>query len=49
MKILNSTRADIPVDMQDYWIQNKDRLGLTGKFLPDDSNLRSKFPDLPRS
>lgn len=39
LRILDRTRADIPRDMQDYWISNKDRLGLTGKFLPDDSNL----------
>ena len=39
MRILDRTRADIPRDMQDYWIANQERLGLTGKFLPDDSNL----------
>jgi len=39
LKILDRTRADIPRDMQDYWIANQERLGLTGKFLPDDSNL----------
>jgi len=39
LKILDSTRADIPEDLQDYWIQNQDRLGLKGKFLPDNSNL----------
>jgi len=39
LRILDRTRADIPRDMQDYWISNKERLGLTGKFLPDDSNL----------
>ncbi len=39
LKILDSTRADIPTDLQDYWIKNQDRLGLKGKFLPDDSAL----------
>jgi hypothetical protein len=40
LKILDSTRADIPEDLQQYWIQNKERLGLKGKFLPDDSKLK---------
>ena len=39
LKILDSTRADIPEDLQQYWIDNQERLGLKGKFLPDDSNL----------
>ena len=39
LKILDSTRADIPFDIQDYWVANQDRLGLKGKFLPDDSKL----------
>lgn len=39
LKILDSTRADIPEDLQSYWIQNQERLGLKGKFLPDNSNL----------
>jgi hypothetical protein len=39
LKILDSTRADIPEDLQSYWINNQGRLGLKGKFLPDDSNL----------
>ena len=39
LKILDSTRADIPIDIQDYWIANQDSLGLKGKFLPDTSNL----------
>lgn len=39
LKILDSTRADIPEDLQQYWIDNQDRLGLKGKFLPDDSKL----------
>jgi hypothetical protein len=40
LKILDSTRADIPYDLQDEWRARKDNLGLTGKFLPDDSKLR---------
>ena len=39
LKILDSTRADIPEDLQQYWIENQERLGLKGKYLPDDSNL----------
>jgi hypothetical protein len=39
LRILDSTRADIPLDLQEYWIANQSRLGLKGKFLPDDSNL----------
>lgn len=39
LKILDRTRADIPEDLQEYWIKNKNRLGLKGKFLPDNSNL----------
>jgi hypothetical protein len=39
IKILDSTRADIPEDLQSYWIKNQERLGLKGKFLPDNSNL----------
>ena len=41
LKILDSTRADIPEDLQQYWIDNQQRLGLKGKFLPDDSKLVS--------
>lgn len=39
LKTLDSTRCDIPEDLQTYWIDNQDRLGLTGKFLPEESNL----------
>ena len=39
LKILDSTRADIPEDLQSYWIENQERLDLKGKFLPDNSNL----------
>ena len=42
LKILDSTRADIPQHLQSYWIKNQDRLGLKGKYLPDDS-LLSKY------
>lgn len=38
-KILDRTRADIPYDMQENWIKSQARLGLTGKFLPNNSNL----------
>jgi hypothetical protein len=40
IKILDSTRADIPLNLQDYWRTNKDRLKLTGRYLPDSSNLK---------
>jgi hypothetical protein len=39
LKILDSTRADIPYMLQDYWLSNRMRLGLQGKFLPENSNL----------
>lgn len=39
LKILDSTRTDIPDDIQQYWIDNQERLGLKGNFLPEDSNL----------
>lgn len=38
-KILDRTRADIPDNLQNEWLQRKERLGLTGKFLPDNSKL----------
>lgn len=40
-KILDSTRADIPDNLQEQWRIRKDQLGLTGKFLPDNSLLRT--------
>ncbi len=40
LKILDSTRTDIPDDLQEYWLTHKDEYGLTGKFLPDDSKLK---------
>lgn len=39
LKILDSTRCDIPEDLQAYWVEYQDELGLTGKFLPNNSNL----------
>lgn len=41
LKILDSTRCDIPEDLQAYWVKNQDVIGLTGKFLPTTSNLYS--------
>jgi len=38
-KILDRTRADIPIDLQPVWRKRKDELGLTGKFLPQESAL----------
>lgn len=43
LKILDSTRADIPDDLQDEWIRRRTRLHLTGKFLPDDSALQKEL------
>ena len=40
LKILDSTRADIPDDLQSEWKKRKEKLGLTGKFLPNDSLLK---------
>ena len=39
LKTLDSTRCDIPEDLQQYWVENQERLGLKGKFLPDDSKI----------
>ena len=39
LKTLDSTRCDIPEDLQEYWINNQNRLELKGKFLPENSNL----------
>lgn len=39
IRILDQTRADIPEELQQYWIDNQERLGLKGKYLPDSSNL----------
>jgi hypothetical protein len=42
LKILDKTGpfAHIPENLEKYWIQNQDRLELTGKRLPEDSNLK---------
>jgi hypothetical protein len=42
LKILDRTgpSAHVPENLEDYWIANQERLGLTGKRLPDDSNLK---------
>ena len=40
LKILDSTRADIPDDLQVEWKKRKTKLALTGKFLPDNSALK---------
>jgi hypothetical protein len=42
LTILDKTRADIPEDLQQYWKDNRERLDLTGKFLPNDSKLINK-------
>jgi hypothetical protein len=39
LRILDRTRCDIPEDLQQIWKDRKSELGLTGKFLPDDSRL----------
>lgn len=39
LKTLDSTRCDIPEDLQNYWIENQNRIGLKGKFLPENSKL----------
>ena len=44
LKILDSTRADIPEDLQDYWIASQERLQLKGKLLPNkEANPRDKY------
>jgi hypothetical protein len=42
LKILDSTRTDIPDNLQQEWVKRQKRLGLKGKFLPDTSAL-AKF------
>lgn len=39
LKTLDSTRCDIPHDLQNYWWDNRKKLGLVGKFLPETSGL----------
>jgi len=41
-KILDSTHGDIPDNLQKEWLKRKNSLGLTGKFLPDNSALKNK-------
>jgi len=41
LRILDITKADVPEDLHPYWIKNKDRIGLTGKYLPDNSALKN--------
>ena len=40
LKIIDSTRADVPDVLQPEWKKRKDKLNLTGKFLPAESNLK---------
>lgn len=42
LKILDSTRCDIPQILHSIWRDKKDKLSLTGKFLPNDSNLKTE-------
>lgn len=39
LKILDSTRCDIPENIQGEWIARKNTLSLTGNFLPENSKL----------
>lgn len=39
LKVLDSTRCDIPEDMENIWLDNQEKWGLTGKFLPPSSKL----------
>lgn len=39
-KILDSTRTDIPDNLQKEWVKRRETLALTGKFLPDSSKLK---------
>ena len=39
LKVLDSTRCDIPEDMENIWLDNQEKWGLTGKFLPPNSKL----------
>jgi hypothetical protein len=40
LKILDSTRADVPDTLQPEWLARKDVLGLHGNFLPETSALK---------
>lgn len=39
-KVLDSTRCDIPDNLTYHWLNYKDNLNLTGKFLPETSKLK---------
>lgn len=39
LKILDGIRCDVPNDLAEYWLDNQDRLELTGKHLPKESKL----------
>jgi hypothetical protein len=39
LKYLDGCACDIPADLENYWLDNQERLGLTGKFLPSSSKL----------
>lgn len=39
LKVLDSTRCDIPDVLQELWLDKQDEWGLTGKFLPSSSKL----------
>ena len=44
LKRLDITKADIPDNLQDYWIKNQKLLNLKGKFLPNKkANPRDKY------
>jgi hypothetical protein len=46
LKQLDTTRCDIPEDLQYYWITNQKRLGLKGKYLPTGENKGEKPSNL---
>ena len=43
LRILDSTRCDVPEDLQQTWKDKKGELGLTGKFLPPESHLNESI------
>lgn len=45
LRILDKTRCDIPEDLQVTWLERQAELGLTGKFLPEDSNLYKELKE----
>lgn len=40
LQILDRTRCDIPLNLQFLWEEKREEWNLTGKFLPDSSNLK---------